>query len=444
MHSSVDAPDTFYVFTYPGWKEDMKDVKGNVVDPNWSIKSFSALEKCWGLRKMRNKQQCYDGVYLDPSVLRLMNGEFSYRGFEEDKNVLMDKFRYGTDIKKFMAVLEMKQEAKDKGLSHPIFLFNPGKIMAFSYDGWKEDVEEIYKSFDIRSSLFGTNSSEIRKKLASMQKNQDIAEGRYNDPNINVLQSGNFSYPNSERDKKCILTWISNGWSFRAAHGLKDMKMRQKVHDGDSTHPILSTIREKRDEYTYHDFEYDFEKVKDILLRSKLELFESAELRAEQKLSGMENKQKLYSGVDIIGKIMESGLFSYEDFNSDRLRTLNAYGNGFDVKNHLDSMILKQQIQNGANSDPIISAIDKAIGLNDEKGQCKSKHTSGKRLGKECVICMENPKTHAFVPCGHLALCQECAQRPPYRHQCRPESCGMKCPICRKESTLIMKVYGND
>ncbi|XP_015087710.1 probable E3 ubiquitin-protein ligase LUL4 isoform X1 [Solanum pennellii] len=54
--------------------------------------------------------------------------------------------------------------------------------------------------------------------------------------------------------------------------------------------------------------------------------------------------------------------------------------------------------------------------------------------GKECVICMTEPKDTAVLPCRHMCLCGECAKE--LRHQ------SNKCPICRQpiEELLEIKV----
>lgn len=48
----------------------------------------------------------------------------------------------------------------------------------------------------------------------------------------------------------------------------------------------------------------------------------------------------------------------------------------------------------------------------------------------ECAICLENPKEIMFKPCGHVALCQECAEDNEFT----------SCFICRKELTDTIKV----
>jgi hypothetical protein len=50
--------------------------------------------------------------------------------------------------------------------------------------------------------------------------------------------------------------------------------------------------------------------------------------------------------------------------------------------------------------------------------------------GNICVVCMENPRDHIMVPCGHYCLCTSCK-----RQELKA------CPICRTNCTQIMKVF---
>ncbi|XP_019058664.1 PREDICTED: probable E3 ubiquitin-protein ligase LUL4 [Tarenaya hassleriana] len=58
--------------------------------------------------------------------------------------------------------------------------------------------------------------------------------------------------------------------------------------------------------------------------------------------------------------------------------------------------------------------------------------------GKECVICMAEPKDTAVLPCRHLCMCSDCAK------ELRIQS--NKCPICRQpiEELLEIKVDSNE
>ncbi|XP_042514105.1 probable E3 ubiquitin-protein ligase LUL4 [Macadamia integrifolia] len=52
--------------------------------------------------------------------------------------------------------------------------------------------------------------------------------------------------------------------------------------------------------------------------------------------------------------------------------------------------------------------------------------------GKECVICMTEPKDTAVLPCRHLCMCRECANE--LKHQ------SNKCPICRQAIEELLEI----
>jgi len=49
----------------------------------------------------------------------------------------------------------------------------------------------------------------------------------------------------------------------------------------------------------------------------------------------------------------------------------------------------------------------------------------------ECVICSDNPKTHACVPCGHQVLCGNHNE----------DLIGKPCPICRVYVVTIIQIF---
>merc|ERR1711964_171201 len=55
----------------------------------------------------------------------------------------------------------------------------------------------------------------------------------------------------------------------------------------------------------------------------------------------------------------------------------------------------------------------------------------------ECIICMDEPRTHACIPCGHMLLCDGKGE------DCQPHSVTMKqgCPLCNGPVTSITKIY---
>ncbi len=53
-----------------------------------------------------------------------------------------------------------------------------------------------------------------------------------------------------------------------------------------------------------------------------------------------------------------------------------------------------------------------------------------------CLICMSNPPTHAFIPCGHKQVCGTCAADASI-----VQGLKQKCPVCRQEFTCIVQIF---
>ena len=55
----------------------------------------------------------------------------------------------------------------------------------------------------------------------------------------------------------------------------------------------------------------------------------------------------------------------------------------------------------------------------------------------ECLICMNGPQTHVFVPCGHQCVCEACSET--IMSEFSPA-----CPVCRSPVEQTVKVYKLD
>ena len=52
-----------------------------------------------------------------------------------------------------------------------------------------------------------------------------------------------------------------------------------------------------------------------------------------------------------------------------------------------------------------------------------------------CVVCMDSRRTHTFVPCGHVVVCQNCADA------IMAGEGAKECPVCSTKATMVMKIY---
>ena len=56
-----------------------------------------------------------------------------------------------------------------------------------------------------------------------------------------------------------------------------------------------------------------------------------------------------------------------------------------------------------------------------------------------CIICLDLPATHAFIPCGHMCLCEGCAEK--HAQEALKENAVQLCPCCRKEPLVVSHIY---
>ena len=49
----------------------------------------------------------------------------------------------------------------------------------------------------------------------------------------------------------------------------------------------------------------------------------------------------------------------------------------------------------------------------------------------ECVVCMDEEKTHVILPCGHYCVCAKCL------------ATLTQCPVCRKEIQQTVRCYNS-
>jgi len=67
-----------------------------------------------------------------------------------------------------------------------------------------------------------------------------------------------------------------------------------------------------------------------------------------------------------------------------------------------------------------------------QREQQRSTKQEDKVFG-QCIVCNDEPRSIAFVPCGHLCVCQSCASK------CITQSGS--CPICNQKTATTMRIY---
>ena len=87
-------------------------------------------------------------------------------------------------------------------------------------------------------------------------------------------------------------------------------------------------------------------------------------------------------------------------------------------------------IANGTRSSGLVS--DAARTLDSAVDRLNRKADPSAATAETCVVCMDAPRQHVMVPCGHLCACASCASAMVRRRSC---------PMCRATVTNSMRVF---
>lgn len=80
--------------------------------------------------------------------------------------------------------------------------------------------------------------------------------------------------------------------------------------------------------------------------------------------------------------------------------------------------------------------LQQIFGLVDSaEAKAESNDDNADDMGKECVICLSEPRNTAVLPCRHMCMCSDCAK------ELRLQS--NKCPICRQPVEMLMEINVN-
>ena len=321
--------------------------------------------------------------------------------------------------------------------------------------------------------------------LKEIERKQKISVGDRSDEELKFLDSLDLSYPGWEKDRQDALRQYIRGHKSIFSRMKFRMSERQRMHNGDRSHPRLVALDSLQ--LAYPGWEKDVHEYETKHTNPYIGGFESSgDTAARKEIKILKGKQKRYcSGVDDLSwmapdqRTIVRTHWTFpgweEAVQKIRGRTSTHFGNAlehFQVRQMLHdddcSHHLLTELQSLKLSYPnweedfgnAKSELKYQIGWKDKlqrnMEQMRKKQTvydgytrslkkeskpkslvkwkDEEKTGvKECVVCMEAPRTHVFVPCGHICVCGSCSNR-------MMESRKL-CPTCNQLSTMAIEVF---
>jgi hypothetical protein len=288
--------------------------------------------------------------------------------------------------------------------------------LRLSYPGWERHWQQHFNSY-----LQGCDLSNVTK--FSLSEKQRMYKGDRSHPRLVALDSLRLAYPGWEKDvheyeKRHVgLDFFGFEMLDESPEYLTIFKRKQQCHATNKDtlswmHPKQRTIVNTR--WTFPGSKKEVQNVRESTSRQFDDTLEHFQL---QQMIHDED----YSRHPLLIEVKSMKL-SYPGWEKDEscIRDLRChFGIGkYAFRGNVEGMLKKQNVYNGY----LRSMIRET---NEGK---ESKSTMG-----ECIVCWEVPRTHVFVPCGHVCACLSCSSR--------VMNSEKRCPVCNQSSTMSIEVF---
>ena len=414
-------------------------------------------------------------------IVDKLKKELTYDGRKKDLKELEQAHFDGASVRfnRILHRVREKEKMSRGDRSHPNLVRLDELMKNVTYDGWANDLQAAEERHLNRPDSFDYVLREIERK-------QKISVGDRSDEQLIFLDSLRLSYPGWEKDWQEALRHYTRGYKSSTSPIKFSLTEKQRMYNGDRSHPRLVALDSLQ--LTYPGWEEDAKKYETKHTSSTFGCFESSgEARARKEIEVMKGKQKRYcSGVEdlswmtpdqrtivktrwtfpgwekAVQKVREmtgeyfdlehfqvrqmihdddyshhpllielkSMKLSYPSWEEDfgkttkELKRVSAPFWKYTLERGMEGMREKQTVYDGYVRSLKMNSNPKALtegGDEEDTG------------AKECIVCLEAPRTHAFVPCGHMCVCKSCSRRLMKRRKV--------CPTCNQSSTMTIEVF---
>ena len=406
-----------------------------------------------------------DRTHQNLKLIDKLKRELTYDGHEDDL-LEMQQAHFNGNLHKFRRIhrqLSTKEKVHRGDRTHPNLARLDALQERLTYDGWREDLKNAEKEHLRCSSYF-------EMTVRSIERKQKIHDGDRSDAEVQYLDSLRLSYPGWEEDVQKTMDSYLRGHSFLGDKHQFSFAEKQRMHEGNRSHPRLVALDALR--LTYPGWEEDVKAYEERHVSTTLERFEGLRQSSIQ-IDMFRSKQELYStGVDDSSwmnpdqRTIVNTQWTFPGWEQEvekvRVCTFRDFGK------KLEHFQVRQMLHdNDYTGHPLLVQLNsiklsypgwkkdvadvktqlakswlwKKTFEDNLQGLLNKQHAYGKKekkkeeeIGlKECVICMSAPLTHVFVPCGHMCACKSCSET-------LIENSN-KCPICNQQATSSMEVF---
>lgn len=427
--------------SYPGFQKDFE-----VAQDFFNRGSESSFLKSF--RKLKEKQRVYDDYKAHTRLHALASLELAYPGHEFDKQKVEEWHLQHPSNDETDMIFQDKLEGlrnKEKlylgDRSHPNL--KDLDDLELSYPDWEKDYQAaITAHCDTPGRSFANHLHRLRQK-------QRVFEGDRSHWRLVELDKLNLTYPGWELDWKEVEEWHFNfadnprndqlyaevmeglkdqqqiylGWDYDEEEEEDEGKEEEEEDTGDSDDDEEEEDA-NNEEDEQGDDEANTESPQSDESTNSVVSHVSTRAAVDRERAKMNEMVKFYASIS-------ENLCSMEG----RKKKLVEERSTCSSNPASRSSSPERERSSSKHSSPTKSrrpaTIDVAVPIFTVRAE-EARPPKQVNLGK-CEVCFIRPKTHVFVPCGHLCACAACSYK-------AMEETGT-CPICREHSDNSFRVF---
>ncbi len=428
-----------------------------------------------------------DRSHPNLKLIDKLKDELTHDGHEKDLRK-MEQAHFRNDlasVRRIHGQVTEKEKMSKGDRSHPNLKYLDELAKKVTYDGWRKDFKQAEKEH-IRC---GGRSGCLKNATATITRKQTLHDGDRSDADVQFLDSLHPTYPGWEGDmQKAFDSYLRGCDAISIFHRFR-LTERQRMYDGDRSHPRLVALDAIRDDLTYPGWKADVNEYEERHVCTSCQGFRKGLDESSAQIAMFKSKQDNYSSGTEDSSWMNSDqraivttqwTFQGWEQEVEIVRGSTSKVPSVHFRKTLERFQLRQMLHdNDYTRHPLLHKLSSIApsypgwekDMHDIKRQLTRRHCCVKLVGdkvqgmlnkqraynvhvgsnsentrpaangeeqeetglKECVICMSGPRTHVFVPCGHMCACKTCSKK-----MIRSSN---KCPICNQQATASIEVF---
>lgn len=200
------------------------------------------------------------------------------------------------------------------------------------------------------------------------------------------------------------------------------LKIKQMLHEGDRTHPDIMEL--DNSQFDYDGWEED-KKEAERRLCGDCSLLHVGHLGFDECFQKMKKRQALHGGhrssIQCL-RDLDALVGTQQEETGSTAASATAHDNPADT-----AVPATSEAVAATNLPSDDDQQKEATGANQENSVAQANREN------KCVVCLENRPSHAYIPCGHLCICGDCALKYDNTHG--------SCPLCREPSYCCSRIY---